>query len=246
MRIETTPPAPRPRPSAEARDGHPEPPREPLLEEHDRHAAHQVHTGVDVARLTREAPEVAEKLLQVIARNPRLEADAAEALVKLAERAPGLVGKLLDAALAHPVLGERLLAAAPRIGKVYAEVLGKLATEFPAVSERVLARIAENSVLRGIGKAIPVLGVGIAAWGTWDTAQAVIDPATSARTKALYVVANAADWGAAIGGIFAATGVGEVAAISAAVGSIYLYAKAEASKEADHHRHQAPAPGDGH
>lgn len=233
---QTPPPKSPPKTGADARQCHPrpEPSSEALLEEKHRHVAHEVHTGVDLARLAKEAPEIAEKLAHVIARSPRLEAATVEAIAELGQKAPTLTHKLLDTMLQHPAVGKQIAKAAPRVAKLYAEVVAKLAKEFPRLSPKLLARIAENSVMRGIGKAIPVLGVGIALWGSYDTAKAFLDPKTSDKTRALYASANAADWGAALGGIFAATGVGEAAAIAAAVGSIYLYAKAEASKELDH------------
>lgn len=206
-----------------------------LFNEHNRHTAHNTHTAIDMAKLAKEAPHIAREIGEILAHNPNLDTRIVNAMIDLVRWAPDLAHSLLKQAAAHPTLGKPLLLAMPKIAKTYEGVLAGLKTQFPRLSEKTLAHIAESSVGRGVAKAIPVLGVGIAAWGTYDTAKAFLDPRLSKETKAYYAMASTADWGAAIGGLLAETGVGEAAAVGAAVASIGLFAKAEASKENDLH-----------
>ena len=155
------------------------------------------------------------------------------ALVEIGKDAPDLGRRLMTLTTEHPQVGGPLVKALPRIQAALSGVTGSLASEFPGLSRATLGRIAEHSVTRGIGKAIPVAGVAIAAWGTFDTGKAFLDPRLTDETRARYATANCMDWGAAVAGLLAETGVGEVAAITAAVASISLYARAEASKERD-------------
>lgn len=204
-----------------------------LWSEHNRHASHHHHACADLAKLSKESPHLAESLMHLIAQNPRLRGRSLKAMVSLALAAPALANQMFTAIMEHPSLGKPLIAAMPKIAEVHARVLAALMREFPQLSERSLARIAESSLCRGLGQIIPGVGVGIAAWGAWDTAKALADPALSAQTKTLYAVANSMDWGAALGGLVAATGVGEAAALAASASSLFLYARAEASKEID-------------
>lgn len=210
-------------------------PHDSIFNEHNRHTAHNTHTAIDLAKLAKEAPHIAHEVAEILARNPKLDSRIINAMIELGRYAPDLAGNLLKKINAHPTLCKPLLEAMPKIAKTYQGVLTGLKSQFPRLSEVTLARIAESSVGRGVAKAIPVVGVGIAVWGTYDTATAFLDPRLSKETKAYYALASTADWGAAIGGLLAETGVGEVAAIAAAVASIGLFAKAEASKENDLH-----------
>lgn len=206
-----------------------------IFSEHNRHTAHNSHTGIELAKLAKEAPHIAAEIAEVLAHNPRLDSRIVNAMIDMGRYAPDLAGTLLKKINAHPTLCKPLLEAMPKIAQTYKGVLTSLKTQFPRLSEVTLARIAESSVGRGVAKAIPVVGVGIAVWGTYDTATAFLDPRLSKETKAYYALASTADWGAAIGGLLAETGVGEVAAVAAAVASIGLFAKAEARKENDLH-----------
>lgn len=204
--------------------------------EHNRHASHQGHACADLARLSKESPHLAKQLSILIAQNPKMDARALEAMASLALKAPALANQMFTAIMEHPSLGKPLITAMPLVLEMHARVFAALRCEFPQLPERVLARIAESSLGRGLGQIMPGVGVGIAAWGAWDTAMALSDPALSAQTKALYAVANGMDWGAALGGLVAATGVGETAALAASASSLFLYARAEASKESDRAR----------
>ncbi|HEY9855459.1 MAG TPA: hypothetical protein V6D05_06970 [Stenomitos sp.] len=206
-----------------------------FFNEHNRHTAHNTHTAVDMAKLAKEAPHIAAEIGEIMAHNPSLDTRIVNAMVDMARYAPDLAHSLLKQAAAHPKLGKPLLQAMPKIAKTYEGVLAGLKSQFPRLSEKTLAHIAESSVGRGVAKAIPVVGVGIAAWGTVDTVGALVDPRLSKETKAYYAMASSADWGAAVGGLFAETGIGEAGAVAAAVASIGLFAKAEASKENDLH-----------
>lgn len=206
-----------------------------IFNEHNRHAAHNTHTAVDLAKFAKEAPHLAKHIAQIIAKNPGLDSRIINAMIDVGRYAPDLADTLLTQMTGHPTMTRPLLEAMPRIAKTFEGVLSSLKSQFPRLSEKSLARIAESSVGRGIAKAIPVVGVGIAVWGTYDTATAFLDPRLSKETKAYYAMASTADWGAAVGGLLAETGVGEAAAIAAAVASIGLFAKAEASKENDLH-----------
>lgn len=206
-----------------------------VFNEHNRHAAHNTHTAVDLAKFAKESPHLAKEIAEILIHNPRIDSRIVNAMIDLGRSAPELADTLLTAITGHPTMTRPLLEAMPRIAKTFNGVLAGLKTQFPRLSEKSLARIAESSVGRGVAKAIPLVGVGIALWGTYDTATAFLDPRLSRETKAYYAMASTADWGAAVGGIFAETGIGEAAAVGAAVASIGLFAKAEASKENDLH-----------
>lgn len=217
--------------------------RRKLSEEKKRHLAHQAHTGLDLARLGERAPHLAAEIGAILSKNPHLNPSTRQAMVKLADQAPDLAETVFSTIEHHPTLSRPMLNAVPKLVQVHGQVLTSLKKSYPQLSDRALSKITQESIARGIGKALPVVGVGLAAWGTLDTLKAAIDPRLSSTTKGLYAAANSADWGAAMGGVFAESGIGEVAAISAAIASIGLYAKAEASKEVDlEGKEQPPGP----
>jgi|GEM_PF-1307074 hypothetical protein len=201
--------------------------------------AHDAKTTVDVAHLATESPKLAAEVMDFIAKNPRLDASILKALVDLAQKAPDAAESLMKVAEKHPRLARPLVKALPKLAHVYDGVYANLKKQYPQLSDKVLARISEDSLKRGIMKAVPVLGIGIASWGTVDTIKAALDPRVSDKTKGLFAAANTADWGSAISGLFCETGIGEAASVATAVASIGLYAKAEASKEVDLHHAEA-------
>lgn len=217
--------------------------RRKLSEEKKRHLAHQAHTGLDLARLGERAPHLAAEIAAILSKNPHLNPTSKQAMLKLADQAPDLAETVFTSIEHHPSLSRPMLNAVPKLVQVNGQVLTSLKKSYPQLSEQALSKITQKSIARGLGKVLPIVGVGLAAWGTMDTLKAAIDPRLSSTTKGLYAAANSADWGAAMGGVFAESGIGEVAAIGAAIASIGLYAKAEASKEVDlEGKQQAPGP----
>ncbi|MEB3204342.1 MAG: hypothetical protein VKP57_06540 [Candidatus Sericytochromatia bacterium] len=208
-----------------------------LLSEENRHAVHEAHLKTDAARviaeLQREAPHAAKALLQVIEANPSLEASIIKSAVDLAKMAPDLATTLFKAITSNRLVGKVLLPRLAQIGQVFEKALAKTLANHPELGAKAAARIVGESLGRGIAKALPVVGVGLAVWGSKDAVEATLDPRVSRSTAGKYWKANALDWGSAIGGLLAETGIGEVAAIAAAVGSVFAYADAEASKMKD-------------
>jgi len=208
-----------------------------LLSEENRHSVHDAHLKTDVARvlaeLEREAPHAAKALLQVIEANPGLEASIIKSAIDLAKMAPDLATKLFKAVTANRLVGKVLLPRLGQIGQVFEKALAKTLANHPELGAKAAARIVGESLSRGIAKALPIVGVGLAVWGSKDAVEATLDPRVSSKTAGKYWKANALDWGSAIGGLLAETGIGEVAAIAAAVGAVFAYADAEASKMKD-------------
>jgi hypothetical protein len=208
-----------------------------LLSEENRHAVHEAHLKTDAARviaeLQRETPHAAKALLQVIEANPSLETSIIKSAVDLAKMAPDLATTLFKAISSNRLVGKILLPRIGQIGQVFEKALAKTMANHPELGAKTAARIVGESLGRGIAKALPVVGVGLAVWGSKDALEATLDPRVSRSTAGKYWKANALDWGSAIVGLLAETGIGEVAAIAAAVGSVFAYADAEASKMKD-------------
>lgn len=208
-----------------------------LLTEENRHAAHSAHLKADVAKalveLEREAPHAARALVRVIEANPGLEASIIKSAIDLARMAPDLSAKLFKTITANKLVGKVLLPRLGEIGAVFDKALARTLARHPELGTKAAARIVGESLGRGLAKALPVVGVGLAVWGSKDAVEATLDPKVSRETAGKYWKANALDWGSAIGGLLAETGVGEVAAIAAAVASVFAYADAEASKMKD-------------
>ncbi len=205
-------------------------------EDHSHHTAHSGHTaadGVKVAKaIGREAAEILESLVVIVGKS-NAERSMLRDVSSLLAQVPAPVRNAVMDMLKNPVFRDVLLPGLHKIAKAAESAVGEIARLFPRLAKsRVTAIVMEQSG-KALGRALPLVGAGIAAWGTVKTLDVMHDSRVTSGTKALYAGASALDWGAAAGGVLAETGVGEVAAIAAAAASIVVWSKAEASREMD-------------
>jgi len=196
---------------------------------------HGAHLKADVAKLAHSAPELAADLAKLAQKVPALSGETLSRLVELGEHSPTVTKALLRAIEHSPQLINSIAEAVPTITRALEKIGTTLAKEFPHLPKSTLLAAAEKSVLKHMGSVLPLAGLGIAAYGSYETAKALVDPNKSSQTKKAFLMANAVDWGAAIAGTgaIASGGLTEALSIGAAAVSMGLYARAELLSERD-------------
>lgn len=210
---------------------------------HEGHAHHSIHTGHVAAdglkaasTLGREAAEILEHLVVIVGKSNTEKAMLREVAALLAEVPAPIRARALDL-LRNPLVREVLLPGLHTIARSARSAVDEIARLFPRLARSRVTAIVMEQAGKALGRALPLVGAGIAGWGTTRALDAAHDPRLSAGTKLQFALANALDWGAAAGGVLAETGVGELAALGAAGASILVWSKAEASREMDLQTH---------